>query len=660
MNRVAACARGAFAGLAACLALGAFTAEARAGDWAGSFRISSVATQESGVDKVTSAADDSGNFINVWTQIEPADVGIKLKVFSQVSRSDGTQGQIHQVYASSANFWIQSLDVSRGPDGTGHLVWVEEQSICTPDCSTTDFIRYQKLNEDGQPFDGLHTLIERANDEGSAADAARIETDSDGVTRIVWFDFDGVELEGRVAMVIVPSGGTPLAPFVLREGNDWSNVGGLDLESRGGRTQVVWAGEPEDDQVVESRLIDGSGAIQPESELLYTTTDSINFLQVEVDGTGKSTVAFLENGVEQTVFARQVDPNGAALGTNAIEISDPADSGTSLTFDGLAVAPDGTASLAWLQTQTPPGQPGIRTRSISPAGTTGPIIEAVPPSTGVHLGTPIIAAGPDGGLVAYLHLPVSGPENGVDSIRAIELAPNGTPTGPAKVLDTVADPIDTLGTENIVMSGSDASLAWRHARDEVSFYGEAFGSIWDGTSPEVTLWAPPEATVGQELLIAAQSADRNAVEFAWSVNGTPAAEDGAYLRHEFAIEGDATVRVEVTDTAGNETVEEAIVEVSAVAEPPEPPVPPNTLINARPAKSTKAKTATFRFISSVAGSKFECRLDKAGWSSCKSPKKLKKLKPGKHTFRVRATKGDLIDKTPASYGWTVKKPKKKK
>ncbi|HTU14889.1 MAG TPA: hypothetical protein VMF31_06810, partial [Solirubrobacterales bacterium] len=69
-------------------------------------------------------------------------------------------------------------------------------------------------------------------------------------------------------------------------------------------------------------------------------------------------------------------------------------------------------------------------------------------------------------------------------------------------------------------------------------------------------------------------------------------------------------------------------------------------------------TATFKFTSSLTGSKFECRLDKAGWTDCGSPKKLKKLKPGKHSFKVRAIKGDLIDQTPASYSWTVKKAKK--
>lgn len=94
--------------------------------------------------------------------------------------------------------------------------------------------------------------------------------------------------------------------------------------------------------------------------------------------------------------------------------------------------------------------------------------------------------------------------------------------------------------------------------------------------------------------------------------------------------------------------------------PPEPTLPPDTKITGKPGKKTKAKNATFKFVSSLPGSKFECRLDKAGWTDCRSPKKLKKLKPGKHTFKVRAIKGDLIDPTPASHTWTVKKTKKPK
>jgi hypothetical protein len=45
---------------------------------------------------------------------------------------------------------------------------------------------------------------------------------------------------------------------------------------------------------------------------------------------------------------------------------------------------------------------------------------------------------------------------------------------------------------------------------------------------------------------------------------------------------------------------------------------------------------TFKFISSEAGSTFLCKLDKKAFAKCRSPKTYKNLKPGKHTFQVKA------------------------
>ncbi|HZO06616.1 MAG TPA: NosD domain-containing protein, partial [Solirubrobacterales bacterium] len=61
-----------------------------------------------------------------------------------------------------------------------------------------------------------------------------------------------------------------------------------------------------------------------------------------------------------------------------------------------------------------------------------------------------------------------------------------------------------------------------------------------------------------------------------------------------------------------------------------------TITKAPKAKSTKT-TAKFVFKSSVAGSKFKCKLDKKAFANCRSPKTYKKLKPGKHVFKVKAT-----------------------
>ena len=81
---------------------------------------------------------------------------------------------------------------------------------------------------------------------------------------------------------------------------------------------------------------------------------------------------------------------------------------------------------------------------------------------------------------------------------------------------------------------------------------------------------------------------------------------------------------------------------------PPPPSPPQTTITKAPkAKSTKT-TAKFKFKSSVARSTFECKLDKKPFKKCKSPKTYKKLKPGKHVFKVRAVgPTGTVDGSPA-------------
>jgi CSLREA domain-containing protein len=78
----------------------------------------------------------------------------------------------------------------------------------------------------------------------------------------------------------------------------------------------------------------------------------------------------------------------------------------------------------------------------------------------------------------------------------------------------------------------------------------------------------------------------------------------------------------------------------------EKPVP-QTTIKKGPKGKTHSTTAKFRFISSLSGSTFECKLDRKKFKPCKSPKTYKKLKPGKHVFRVRAKKGGVTDPTPA-------------
>jgi CSLREA domain-containing protein len=69
--------------------------------------------------------------------------------------------------------------------------------------------------------------------------------------------------------------------------------------------------------------------------------------------------------------------------------------------------------------------------------------------------------------------------------------------------------------------------------------------------------------------------------------------------------------------------------------PPDKTKPKVTIKKAPKAKST-ATTAKFVF-SSNEKSTFKCKLDKKAWAKCKSPKTYRKLKLGKHVFKVKAT-----------------------
>jgi len=81
---------------------------------------------------------------------------------------------------------------------------------------------------------------------------------------------------------------------------------------------------------------------------------------------------------------------------------------------------------------------------------------------------------------------------------------------------------------------------------------------------------------------------------------------------------------------------------------------PNTRITDAPPSVTTRRRATFRFASSIAGSRFRCKLDRRVWRRCSSPKVYRGLSRGVHTFRVRARVWGRVDPTPAHRSWTIK------
>jgi len=68
-----------------------------------------------------------------------------------------------------------------------------------------------------------------------------------------------------------------------------------------------------------------------------------------------------------------------------------------------------------------------------------------------------------------------------------------------------------------------------------------------------------------------------------------------------------------------------------------PYVTPVTRITYGPAFKTRQRRPVFRFTDTTGqpGTRFLCKVDRAGWRSCGSPLRLKPVGPGKHLFEVR-------------------------
>ncbi len=127
------------------------------------------------------------------------------------------------------------------------------------------------------------------------------------------------------------------------------------------------------------------------------------------------------------------------------------------------------------------------------------------------------------------------------------------------------------------------------------------------------------------------------------------------VTYSAAIPGET--RIAATQTSGGGTSELAFATTE-----PEPKkegeekdtTPPQTKIVKGPKAKTHAKKVKFKFTSSEAGSTFKCKLDKKPVKFCKSPKTYKKLKPGKHVFKVWAIdKAGNKDPTPAKRKFKV-------
>ncbi len=82
--------------------------------------------------------------------------------------------------------------------------------------------------------------------------------------------------------------------------------------------------------------------------------------------------------------------------------------------------------------------------------------------------------------------------------------------------------------------------------------------------------------------------------------------------------------------------------------------PPRTAILGMSRAHVASTTVRFRFASDETKTKFQCRLDRGRFRSCRSPQRFSGLRPGKHVFAVRAVDAaGNADKSPAKRKFEV-------
>jgi hypothetical protein len=210
-----------------------------------------------------------------------------------------------------------------------------------------------------------------------------------------------------------------------------------------------------------------------------------------------------------------------------------------------------------------------------------------------------------------------------------------------------------------------------------SFVWHVDNSLADTTPPQTTITAKPaDPSPGADVSFAYGSNEAGS-RFECALDGAAfSACPAAGISYPGLANGAHSFQVRAIDASGNADPTPAGYTFSVAApspggggagagsappgggsDPTPPPqsrpAAPQTTLTAKPAAKTRDRTPSFRFRAAGAGVDFECALDKQPFKPCRSPYTTKALKPGAHSFAVRASAGGQSDGTPAKFAFKV-------
>ena len=177
--------------------------------------------------------------------------------------------------------------------------------------------------------------------------------------------------------------------------------------------------------------------------------------------------------------------------------------------------------------------------------------------------------------------------------------------------------------------------------------------IVDVTAPTTVLTVAPAAGGGAANVTAVQQ-DAHPGAIRCAVDGSPPATFAAMAPTACPLQvtapGDHVAYAASVDAAGN---------VGPIVSSPFKVLPvPDTVIDSGPSGEVFIQNPYFGFHATVAGSKFQCRVDAASFARCTTPFVSSRLASGAHSFEVRAVGPDgATDPSPARRAFTVGAPR---
>src|SRR6266511_2788387 len=176
----------------------------------------------------------------------------------------------------------------------------------------------------------------------------------------------------------------------------------------------------------------------------------------------------------------------------------------------------------------------------------------------------------------------------------------------------------------------------------------AFTYVEDSTAPDTTIDSGPSGATNDSTPTFAFSSSEASASFECKLDGGSFASCSSPSTTGALTDGAHTFSVRATDQIGNTDASPASRTFTVDTQAPQ------TKLLKHPPKETTNRTATFKFKSSETRSTFKCKLDRKPFKPCVSPKRYRRMKPGKHVFKVRATdSAGNADRTAAKWSWTI-------